>query len=92
MAKKEQIHYYVLVFTNYGAKYVTGTQGRTAYWDGKEAPEEMSKAWAYDIVRGLTLNGYLAQVVVSQWEIETQPYRYTHGEFKWNFFDEEENS
>ena len=76
-------HYYVLVFTNQGPKYVTGTEYQTAKWNVKDAPDEFTKSWAEDITLGLNMNGFPAVTVVSPWEIERHPYRYSAGEFEW---------
>lgn len=77
-------HFYVLVFTEEGPIYVTSLDyiTRYAHWERLEKPYEMDKNIASNIVLGLNLNGYLAQVVMSKWEIDNQPYRYSVGKLK----------
>ena len=75
MAKKN--FYYVLVFTESGAKYVTKIPERNyAEWNELEKPLDFNKSYAEDIAIGLCLNGYSAVVVMSPYEITTQPYNY----------------
>lgn len=76
-------HYYVLVFTKAGPKYVTKTEYHTAKWNVNEAPHEFKKSWAEDITIGLNMNGYPAVTVESPWEIDNHPYRYSAGQFEW---------
>ena len=90
MATKKY-HYYVVVFTNAGPKYVTGTgEHHTAYWDETKAPKEFSKDWANDMVVGLLWNGYNANVIMSPIELERQPYRYEVGHFEFIHNEEEQ--
>ena len=78
MANKKankKTHYYVLVITEAGVKFVTkiNYSDRTAEWDYKEKPIEMSKSEAEDLSLGLNLNGHMAYVVSQKWEIDKQP-------------------
>lgn len=68
--------YYVLVFTNEGAVYVTGTSGSTAFFEKEQKPVDFGKSKAESIAMGLNLNGFNAVAVVIPFEIETQPYNY----------------
>ena len=83
MANTTKNHWYVIVCTTEGAKFVTGTEYHTAYWDENEKPLELSKAHAQDIANGLWLNGFVAYAVCMNWEIDRQPYRYELGHFEW---------
>lgn len=82
---KTKNRYYVLVFTSEGPKYVTSVEygSKTARWDELEKPLCFEKMWAENLCIGLIANLYLAQVVVSKWDIEHQPYQYEHGKLKW---------
>lgn len=77
MAKKKN-YYYVLVFTNAGAVYVTGRNNseNVAYWNKEEKPLEMSRNVAEDLVFGLQCNCTNAVMVCNPRPIEAQPYRY----------------
>lgn len=88
MAKKK--HYYILVFTDNGPKYVTDIlPNKYAEWCDTEKPLEFS---TYDSARsictGLNLNFNLSQVVTSEWVIESQPYNYA--DFKCQFVEREQ--
>lgn len=85
MAKKN--HYYVLIFTSSGAKYVTSTKENKAYWNELENPKEFPKSVAEDIVLGLNLNGHSAVMVYMPYEICWQPYNYK--EFECKFIEKE---
>lgn len=89
---KVQNHFYVLVFTENGPVYVTSLDYSTRYahFEKTEVPKEMDKNIAHDIALGLNLNGHLAQVVHSKWEIENQPYQYWNGKFEWTKNEKEE--
>ena len=77
MANTKKYHYYVMVFTNEGPKYVTGMgDHHTAYWKTEDKPLEMSASWGEDVYRGLCLNFFNAILVKSLFEIESHPYRY----------------
>lgn len=77
-------YYYVLVITDYGPVFVTGTgEHHTAYWDKDKEPKAFSKSRAEDITLGLGLNGHSSFTVVSPWEIDYQPYAYDRGELAW---------
>ena len=90
--KKQTQFHYVLVMTDEGPKFVTGLgEHHTAYWNELEAPKELAKEWADDMVIGLTWNGHLAFHVVSKFEIEKQPFRYNIGHFEWKFNKDDEN-
>ena len=84
MATSKKMNYwYVLVMTEEGPKFVTGTEYHTAFWDKEKAPKELGKYWAEDICRGLLLNGYLAYAVCMPIEMENHPYNYNLGRFEW---------
>ena len=85
MAKKKY-HYYVLVMTEEGPKFVTKVNygDKTAEYDKLEKPLEFSsKEWAEDVVLGLILNWNIAYLVCQKWEIEHQPYNYEKWEIEW---------
>jgi len=85
MATTKKNHYYVLVITNDGPKFVTKVNygDKTAEWNYKEKPLEMSKSEAEDLVLGLNLNYNMAYLVCQKWEIESHPYYYEHYELSW---------
>ena len=84
MANTKKYHYYVMVFTEEGPKYVTGIgEHHTAEWNMLEKPLEMSSSFAEDVYTGLCWNFHTAILVKSRFEIESQPYRYN--EYKINF-------
>ena len=89
---KKKTHYYVLVITDYGPKFVTQVDfgDKTAEWNYKEKPLELSKAWAEDLVRGLTWNGNAAFVVAQPWEVDYHPYRYADYKLSWTKREKEE--
>lgn len=76
MANKKNFHY-VLVFTDEGPVYVTSVDNatRTAWWEKDKEPTALPKYYAEDLVWGLGLNGHLAVLVTSKFEL-TQPYNY----------------
>ena len=83
MAKKKW-HYYVLVFTEEGPKYVTSIHTHhMAHFDATEKPLDMSAEWAEDIYKGLCLNFFNATLVKSLFEIESQPYNYKENQLTW---------
>lgn len=91
MATTKKNHYYVLVMTAEGPKFVTKLgEGHTAYWEDEGTPLELSKVWAEDMIRGLTWNGFVAFVVNQPWKIESQPYRYAEGHLAWKRNEEVE--
>ena len=79
-----KMHYYVLVITNEGPKFVTKINygDKTAEWNYKEKPLEMSKVNAEDLVLGLNMNLFLAYTVTMKCEITSHPYRYDIGHFE----------
>lgn len=85
MATTKKKHYYVLVITDAGPKFVTKVcySNRTAEWDYKEKPLEMDKMRAEDLVLGLNLNLHQAYTVVMDWELDAQPYRYENYKIEW---------
>lgn len=89
-AKKKK-HYYVLVMTEAGPKFVTKVNygDKTAEWDYKEKPLELDKFWAEDLVLGLNLNYNQAYLICQNWEIEHQPYRYEDYKLQWIEREEE---
>lgn len=79
-------HYYVLVFTDNGAKFVTGfAEHHTALFESDKTPKEMSKKMADEVNYGLNLNGFNAVTASSPWEIGNQPYCYDRGHFEWHW-------
>lgn len=76
MAKKK--YYYVLVCNTKYVCFVTkiDNANRVSYWDYKEKPLLMTKSRAEDMALGLNLNGHIAFVVSSDFEIEYHPYNY----------------
>ena len=83
MANKKY-HYYVMVFTESGPKYVTKIlPHHTAEWKAEDKPLEMSASWAEDVYRGLCLNFFTATLVKSLFEIEHHPYNYEDYEIDW---------
>lgn len=94
MATAKKTYYYVLVFTDEGAKYVTGFGDHNmAYWDTDEKPREVGKKYGEEIAKGLTWNGYSSVLVQSPWEITSHPYNYDewHIEWKENEVDHDDN-
>ena len=89
MTKKKN-YYYVLVFTNSGPVYVTSVDysDKTAMWDKKEKPLEMGEYRAKDLAMGLCANFNLAVAVNSFYELDSQPYLYSIGEFEWKSKEE----
>ena len=85
MATKKQTNWwYVIVMTDEGPKFVTEIgDHHTAYWNYKDAPLELSKEWATDMVKGLTWNGYVAYPVCMPCEIDNQPYNYKKWHIEW---------
>lgn len=83
MSNTTKNHWYVIVCTTQGAKFVTGTEYHTAEWDETKPPMEMSKSFAQDVANGLCLNFHCAFAVCMNWEIDRQPYRYENGHFEW---------
>lgn len=90
MAKKKY-YYYVLVFSENGAMYVTSidSTNKYAHWDATKAPLELGASYAEDLVFGLNCNFINAVVVKSKMEIETQPFNYA--DFECKFVRREEN-
>ena len=80
MASKKN-YYYVMVCTNEGPKFVTGTEGNWANWDIDKPPKELGRKYAKEIARGLCWNLYTAYVVVSEWDLTVHPYNYNDYEF-----------
>lgn len=70
--------YYVMVMTNKGPVYVTGTDNATkvAYWNCSEKPMAMTKDYAEQMALGLAVNGYNAVACWFLYEHEYQPYNY----------------
>ena len=83
MAAKKN-YYYILMMTNSGPVFVTDIKpNQYAEWSKDKAPKEFDKARAEDITMGLNLNFNLAFTVCSKFPLETQPYMYNIGDFKW---------
>lgn len=91
MAKKKN-HYYVLVITVEGPKFVTHVNysDKTAEWDWEKAPLEMSRQCAEDLVFGLNLNLNQAYTVLYPAKIEDQPYNYDMYRIEWKKREGEE--
>lgn len=88
---KKKYHYYVMVFTNDGPKYVTKIlPHHTAEWKWQDKPLEMSASWAEDVYTGLCLNFFTAVLVKSRFEIDHHPYRYDEWQIDWKKREEEE--
>ena len=69
MANKKY-HYYVLVFTNDGPKYVTGIlPHHMAEYDKTKKPLELAREVAEDIYTGLCLNFINANLVRSRFRM-----------------------
>lgn len=92
MNQKNKLHHYVLVMTDEGPTFVTGEQSGTKYclFNKTEKPKEYTKQMAQDRAIGLTLNGNLSFMVEAPYEIESQPYIYNKGKFKWIWNEESE--
>ena len=92
-AKTSKNYYYVLVFTAHGAVYVTSYRTyphKEAEWKDTGKPLEMTREDAKYMAVGLTLNGSMATVVCSPYEVEQQPYCYDKGGFVWKWNEDEE--
>ena len=78
-------HWYVLVFTEAGPKYVTkvNNANREAYWNIADAPYEMTKENAQYLAMALSWNGHTSVPVGVRWEIDTHPYRYSQYHIEW---------
>lgn len=77
MASKKKYHYYVLVMTNEGPKYVTKIlPNHWCKWNENDKPLEMSASYAEDVYTGLCLNFHTAVLVKSRFEIDHHPYNY----------------
>lgn len=92
-AKSTKKHYYVLVMSESGPKFVTKVNygDKTAEWNYNEKPLEFDKMWAEDLVLGLNLNFNTAYLICQNWEIEHQPYRYEDYKIKWEEREKEES-
>lgn len=86
----KKFHYYVLVVSERGPKFVTKVNyaNKTAEWNYEEKPLEMSKERAEDLVLGLCLNFNTAYVVCQPFEIDSHPYNYK--DFELTFEEKEE--
>ena len=88
MAQKKN-WYYVLVLTNHGPVFVTDIPDyHTAEWDCLKKPKSFDRYYAEDIAMGLCCNGSIAYAVHTKFELDTQPYLYSKGEFKWEWNEE----
>lgn len=83
MANKKN-YYYVLVFSDEGAIYVTRTISETNYavWDKDEKPLAFSRQYARDICTGLLWSGFTAVVAETPYELDGHPYDYEHWDCK----------
>ena len=83
MAKTNEF-VYVLVVAQFGPVFITKVNNdKSVEWHKDEKPVEISKNWAKDMVKGLLWRGIPAYVVCSEFEIDRQPCRYSDGEYKW---------
>ena len=84
MAKKKN-HWYVLVMTDEGPKFVTkiNHSDKTAEWDVNEKPLEMSDSVAKDLAFGLMCNFFTAFPVCLPIEWESHPYNYAEYHIEW---------
>ena len=74
---KSKYHYYVLVITNEGPKYVTEIlENNWCKWNEEDAPYEMSASFAEDVYIGLCANLNYALLIKSRVKISHHPYRY----------------
>jgi hypothetical protein len=90
MAKSNKYHYYVMVFTSEGPKYVTNIlPGHTAEWKVEDKPMEMSARYAEDVYVGLCLNLHASVLVKSRFEITHHPYNYDEYSIKFEKRPEE---
>lgn len=89
---KKKKHYYVLVITDAGPKFVTKVNygDKTAEWNYDEKPLEFEKVRAEDLVLGLNLNMNQAYLICQNWEIDSQPYRYDKWKISWQKRETEE--
>lgn len=90
MARTKKYNY-VLVLGDEGGMFVTKLgEGHTAYWKKDGKPEHFNYEFAKDMAVGLTWNGNPAFVVVTEYELTSQPFRYDVGHFKWVMNDKTE--
>lgn len=85
MARKKVEYYYVMVFTQEGPIYVTDVNyvGKVAYWDKQNVPKEMTELQASELATCLRANLFSAVMVISPYQLESQPYYYERGTFNW---------
>lgn len=92
MANTKKKHYYVLVLTTEGPKFVTkiDNANKTAEYNMLEKPMKFgSKSYAEDVALGLCLNMVTAFAIANPWEVENQPFLYDKGKFEWKWNEEE---
>lgn len=90
MASGKKYHYYVMVFTPEGPKYVTNIlPGHMAEWKTEDKPLEMSASYAEDVYTGLCLNFFTAVLIKSRFEVEHHPYNYE--DYRIEFIKKEED-
>lgn len=92
MAKSTN-HWYVLVLTEEGAKFVTELgEHHTAHFKDDGQPKEFSKEMALDIANGLTWNAIPAYCVCTAHVLDYgQPYMYDKGRFHWEWYPTEKD-
>lgn len=92
MASKKN-HYYVMVITDEGPKFVTKVNhsNKTAEWNTEDEPLEMGKYQAEDLVMGLNLNFIQAYLICHPITIDAHPYRYSAYHIKWEENEEVED-
>jgi len=91
MSKKKN-YWYVLVLSNEGPVFVTGTgEHNTAFWNKNEKPMEMDESCAKNMALGLLLNFHSGFAVCSPIELKTQPYFYDRGEWVWKWYSDKED-
>ena len=90
MATTKKNHWYIMVLSNKGPKFVTKLgEHRTAYWEDEGTPKEFTKDMATDMCIGFAWNGIRAFPVCSPCELPTQPYQYDKGCFEWHDYPTE---
>lgn len=91
--KKKKEYWYILVLTNDGPVFVTGTAGHNeAQWNKDEKPLELNESCAKNIATGLMCNFYSAYPVCAPIELNCQPYFYDRGKFEWVWNDKKEET
>lgn len=91
--KKTKNYYYVLVLSEDGPKYVTQYKlypEKFAYWEKSGKPYDFGNLdSARTMALGLSFNGCSAVPVVLNYELDSQPFLYEEGQFKWHWDEDE---